>query len=180
MINLRKVLVATDFGEPSAAALTYGRELARRFGAALTVLHVADNVLGRGFDTYLGVPDLQKDIEASAHQHLDTLLTDEDRRQLGAQAVVVTSNNTAFEIALYARAADIDLIVMGTHGRSGVAQLFIGGVAERVVRIAPCPVLTVHHPEHEFIMPDALDVVRVPVALQTVTTTEERIGRQRH
>ena len=51
----------------------------------------------------------------------------------------------------------IDLIVMGTHGRGAIAQLLVGSVAEKVVRTAPCPVLTVRHPEREFVVPDAAD-----------------------
>ena len=69
---------------------------------------------------------------------------------------VRTGNSPAFEIARYAKAEGIDLIVMGTHGRGMMGHLLMGNVAEKVVRIAPCPVLTVHHPEHEFIQPDAL------------------------
>jgi nucleotide-binding universal stress UspA family protein len=56
----------------------------------------------------------------------------------------------------YARDHDVDIIVMGTHGRGALGHLVMGSVAERVVRLAPCPVLTVRHPEHEFIRPDAL------------------------
>ena len=57
------------------------------------------------------------------------------------------------EIIRYAREQDVDCIVLGTHGRSGLSHLLLGSVAERVVRKAPCPVLTVRHPEHEFVMP---------------------------
>jgi nucleotide-binding universal stress UspA family protein len=65
------------------------------------------------------------------------------------------SDSPAEEIADYARDASIELIVVGTHGRTGVSHLLVGSVAERVVRTAPCPVLTVRHPEHEFVVPDA-------------------------
>ena len=78
---------------------------------------------------------------------------------LGAQGVVVVSNTPGYAIVDYARHAKVELIVMGTHGRGAVAQLLMGSVAERVVRIAPCPVLTVRHPEHEFVLPDALVAV---------------------
>jgi nucleotide-binding universal stress UspA family protein len=71
----------------------------------------------------------------------------------------MTSGSPAYAIVDYAREYDIDLIVMGTHGRGALAQLMMGSVAERVVRIAPCPVLTVRHPEHEFVQPDTLLVV---------------------
>lgn len=158
MIALKSILVATDFGEASAAALAYGRELARTFGATLHVLHVADDVYVRlGGDAYMAVlPELQKDLEDDAHRHLDELLVDNDPVPLPVKKAVLTSSATASSIVQYARDLGIDLIVVGTHGRGAVAHLFMGSVAERVVRSAPCPVLTVRHPEHEFVMPDAL------------------------
>ncbi len=62
--------------------------------------------------------------------------------------------NPVHEICRYARIHSIDLLVLGTHGRTGLSQLLIGSVAERVVRISPCPVLTVRHPAHDFIVED--------------------------
>jgi nucleotide-binding universal stress UspA family protein len=162
MIALKKILVATDFGEPSEAALAYGRELARSFGAQLTVLHVAENVAARayGADGIVFVePELQHDVDAAARKRVDALLSNEDRDVLRAAALVITSNVTAGTIVEYAKSASVDLIVMGTHGRGAVAHLLMGSVAERVVRTAPCPVLTVRHPEHEFVLPDALVAV---------------------
>ncbi|MBI3494316.1 MAG: universal stress protein [Acidobacteria bacterium] len=159
MITLKRILVATDFGEAAEAALAYGRELARSFGAKLDVLHVVENVFARtmGSESYIAAyPEIQRDIEDAARTQLDALLGDEDRALLGAQAVIRTSNSPALEIVTYARDANVDLIVMGTHGRGAMAHLLMGSVAERVVRTAPCPVLTVRHPEHEFVLPDAL------------------------
>ena len=66
---------------------------------------------------------------------------------------------SASTIVEYARNHGVNLIVMGTHGRGAVAHLLLGSVAERVVRLAPCPVLTVRHPEHEFVQPDTLATV---------------------
>ena len=71
----------------------------------------------------------------------------------------VTSGAPASAIVDYANEARIDLIIMGTHGRGTVAHMLMGSVAERVVRTAPCPVLTVRHPEREFVLPDALAAV---------------------
>ena len=162
MIALKKILVATDFSEPSDAALAYGRELARTFGASLTVLHIADNILTRAYGAegvVLADPELQREIETTAQRQVDASLFDEDRQALGAVGLVITSNSPSAAIVTYARDAAIDLIVMGTHGRGAIAQLLMGSVAERVVRIAPCPVLTVRHPEHEFLLPDALVAV---------------------
>ncbi|PYR41682.1 MAG: universal stress protein [Acidobacteria bacterium] len=162
MIALKKVLVASDFSEPSDAALAYGRELARSFGAQLVVLHVVENLLthvvgGDGF--VLTDPDVQAAVEAEGKKRVDGLISDEDRLVLRAQGVIVTSNAPAFAIVDYAKSSAINLIVIGTHGRGAMAHLLMGSVAEHVVRIAPCPVLTVRHPEREFVLPDALMAV---------------------
>jgi nucleotide-binding universal stress UspA family protein len=162
MVILKRVLVATDFGEAAEAALNYGRELARVFGASVDVLHVCENTYTRGFGVegvMVACPDLQRDLEQAARKRLDSLLSDEDRTMLRAQAIVLTSNTTAFAIVDYARETKADLILMGTHGRGAVAHFLMGSVAEHVVRTAPCPVLTVRHPEREFVLPDALVAV---------------------
>jgi nucleotide-binding universal stress UspA family protein len=158
MIHLKNVLVATDFSEQSTSALEYGRELARTYDATLQVIHVVEDIVSR-YSTDISATVLVgalESLEASARSDLDALITEDDRRELRARAVIFTSVAPAETIVAYANAEAIDVIVIGTHGRSGLAHLFMGSVAERVVRFAPCPVLTVHHPEHEFIAPDAL------------------------
>jgi nucleotide-binding universal stress UspA family protein len=161
MIRLNTILVATDFGESSEAALTYGRDLARGFDATLHVLHVVQNVYAQlGTEAYVSVlPDLQHDVEEAARIRLEGLLSEEDRAALHATPVIRTSGATASAIVEYANEAKIDLIITGTHGRGAVAHMLMGSVAERVVRTAPCPVLTVRHPEREFVLPDALVAV---------------------
>jgi nucleotide-binding universal stress UspA family protein len=158
MIKITNVLVATDFSETSASALNYGREFARTFGGTLHVLHVIENGLIWAGPEVSGIDfvQLQAELAGSAREALDRLVTAEDRTQLNAVAAVRTGNSPAFEIAAYAKAEGIDIILVGTHGRGMVGHLLMGSVAEKLVRIAPCPVLTVHHPEHEFIQPDAL------------------------
>ena len=161
MILLKTILVATDFSEPSDAALAYGRELAFTFGAKLVIAHVADRVFAfGGGDGFVFIdPDLQRNMEAGDRRQLEALISDEDREQLRAEAVVLTDSSPAQAINTYAKDAGVDLIVMGTHGRGAVTHLLMGSVAERVVRTAPCPVLTVRHPEREFVLPDALVAV---------------------
>ena len=149
MIALKRILVATDFGPAAEAALTYGRALAKNFGATLTVMHVAENFFLRAT---IADPHALK---AAVARRLEERLTAEDRRALHARAVLETSDQPADAITAYAKQAEIDLIVMGTHGRNGISHLLVGSVAERVVRTASCPVLTVKHPEHEFVLPDA-------------------------
>jgi len=160
MIKINNILVATDFGAASDSALNYGRQLARNFGARLHVLHVVENaLLWAGVDSGgIDVRMLQAEIQEAAREKLRSLLTDEDRQELRALNATRTESNPAYAIVTYAKSENIDLIVMGTHGRGLMAHLLMGSVAEKVVRIAPCPVLTVRSPEHEFVLPDALQV----------------------
>jgi nucleotide-binding universal stress UspA family protein len=161
MIVLKNILVAVDFGEASDAALAYGRELARTYKATLHLLHVADDVYVRlGGDAYApALPNLQQEIEQAARRHLDQLAVDDDPYPVPVRKTVISSAATAACIVHYAQEAAVDLIIVGTHGRGAVAHLLMGSVAERVVRTAPCPVLTVRHPAHGFVVPDALTTV---------------------
>jgi nucleotide-binding universal stress UspA family protein len=155
MIHLKNILIATDFGEASDAALTYGRALARTFGADVHLLHVMDNTFLRP------IPTDPLAMKAAAYKQMGDRLTEFDRRDLHARAVVEVSDEPAEAIVDYARSCQIDLIVLGTHGRQGAAHILMGSVAEKVVRTAPCPALTVRHPQREFVAPDdVLEVVR--------------------
>ena len=149
MIAVKNVLVAVDFGEASEAALTYARNFAWQFGARLHAIHVLEN---RFLRPMLNDP---KAVETATWRELLDRLTLGDREGLSAIAVVRTSDDPADEIVRYAREQNIDLIVLGTHGRRGVERLLLGSVAERAVRAAACPVLTVRHPEHEFVVSDS-------------------------
>jgi nucleotide-binding universal stress UspA family protein len=161
MIVLKNVLVATDFSEASTVALEYGRDLARSYGATLHILHVVEDVsYSYGGEVGFAIPNLQEELDATARKNLEKLVTEDDRTSLRVLTALETKVNAAARITEYARAKSIDVIVVGTHGRGGMQQLLMGSVAERVVRTAPCPVLTVRTNEREFIAPDEL----VPVA----------------
>lgn len=159
VIQLKHVLVATDFGDAAGAALRYGTELARSFDATLHVLHVVDD-LGAHATTpgtaQLNLGQLQTALEEEAQEALDRLVGGDDQSGVAMRAHLLTSPRPAKAILDFARDQVIDLIVVGTQGRTGVAHMLLGSVAEKVVRSAPCPVLTVRHPEHEFLRPDAL------------------------
>jgi nucleotide-binding universal stress UspA family protein len=148
MILLKQVLVASDFSDASGVALDYGRALARTFGSTLQLLHVTENPFLRP-----AAGDPHAHHEAIA-KRLSGQLTAEDRESLHAEVVIETSDSPAESIVRYAKTHSIDVIVLGTHGRGAMAQLLVGSVAEKVVRTAPCPVLTVRHPEHGFLFPD--------------------------
>jgi nucleotide-binding universal stress UspA family protein len=151
MVKIANILVATDFSEAADSALEYARTFARDFGSNLHVLHVAENLLARqyGSDTYVGdLTRFQTELEESARKRINDRLGPKAADARWLQGVVVTADSPAEAIVEYAKDANIDLIVMGTHGRSGLPRLLLGSVAERVLRTANCPVMTVHQPEH--------------------------------
>ena len=163
MINLKRILVPTDFSECSDAALRYGVEFARKFGASLYLLHVIPDPAtqpwaAEGFAVPLldAVEQWQKDAQA----RLEQSIPDADRAKAIFSCVIASPFP---EILRYAAANDIDLIVMGTHGRGGVSHMVLGSIAEKVVRRAPCPVLTVRYPQHDFVEPGELVTTAVPV-----------------
>lgn len=141
-----RILVPTDFSEPSDAALEYARVLATRFGASLHLVHVLEHpVMGAfGGEAYVGAsPALDATFRTDAEAALAARLPEAERARLRATTEIV-DGPAATTIVDYAAARQISLIVMGTHGRTGLAHALLGSVSEHVVRLAACPVLTVH------------------------------------
>ena len=139
-----RILVPTDFSPPSDAALQYARAVATRFGASLNLLHVVDDPYRVAYTAEVYVPEvegLRDDLIADAIGRVKGRLQSSDFRELRATADAVIGT-PAWSIVEYAAAHDIDLIVMGTHGRGGMSHLLMGSVAEKVVQTAGCPVLT--------------------------------------
>lgn len=152
-IALTKILVPTDFSETSAAAVKYAVALADAFGAELHLLHVMEQPIQWQMAAEVAMVTAPVDdagLRARAETELAGLLTRDERAKY--RAVYATETGAPFAaIVKYARAQNIDLIVMGTHGRGAVAHLLIGSVAENVVRKAPCPVLTIPTRGHDFV-----------------------------
>ena len=144
------ILVPTDFSEPSDAALEYARGLAATFGASLHVLHVIEAPFDSAplaTDAVVGeTPALYAELFERARAALARRVSASDRTRLNATTEIVTGGSD-HRIVEYALERGIDLIVMGTHGRRGMAHLLIGSVAEKVVRAAPCAVMTVRESE---------------------------------
>ena len=165
MVVLKKILVATDFSEPSTVAMAYGRDLARSYGAVLHVLHVVEDVRLRfGPEVGFASPDMQGDFEKMARRDLEAVITEDDRKTLKVVSAMETHVNVAHGVTDYAAANAIDLIIVGTHGRGVIKKFLMGSVAERVVRTAPCPVLAVREHERDFIATDALVAAAAAVA----------------
>jgi universal stress protein A len=142
VIQMRRILAPTDFSESSKQAVTCAYELAQTVEAKLVLLHVVEDL-----PSYIGfIPPgeaamLLKDLERQAYLDLAAVLpAAEAARVEVARQVVVGSPSD--EIVKVAAAEQVDLIVMATHGRTGFSHLFMGSMAERVVRTAPCPVMT--------------------------------------
>jgi nucleotide-binding universal stress UspA family protein len=156
MIALKSVLVATDFSETSDAALRYGKALAEAFGASLHVLHVVQEPFAQPWavEAYgFSLSTLQEEWMREAKIKIEHTLTAEERTKYNA-ALITVLGHPVVEILKYADDHAIDLIVIGTHGRGPLGHMVMGSVAERVVRKARCPVLTVHHNEREFVVPN--------------------------
>ena len=156
MIALKNILVATDFSEPSAVALNYGRDLARSYQATLHVVHVIEDLLAlHGPEIGFAIADVERNIEAAVRRDLDAAITPGDRETLDLRTTIARAPNVSHAITEYAHHNAIDLIIVGTHGHGAFHRFLIGSVAERVMRTAPCPVLTVRADERDFIDSDA-------------------------
>jgi universal stress protein A len=145
MLAIRRILVPTDFSPASDLAVDYAVGMARRYGGTVEVLHIVDETsLATALSQVLGTdwPDLRDRLIREAERQLAEVRAKCALAQVSASSHVLTGQ-AARAIAERAINSGADLIVMGTHGRSGVAHLVLGSVAERVLRIAPCPVLVV-------------------------------------
>ena len=141
-----RILVPTDFSEPSDAALDYARRLARRFGASLHLLHVIEPFAAAGMvsnEMYNGTTPGQYELLVKEAQAKFAQRAFPPGREPGKTTTEVMTGRSAQTIVDYASDHGFDLIVMGTHGRTGLAHLLMGSVAEHVVRTASCPVMTV-------------------------------------
>ena len=148
MTPFTHILVATDFGPAADRALAYACELAKAYACKLEVLHVVDDLtsLVASIPTpSIDLGRMQVEMEEEAMERLRALVRRECPTS-DAMPVTLTSHTPAFAILSYARDEKVDLIVVGTHGRSGLSNFFIGSVAQKIVRSAPCPVLTLHAP----------------------------------
>ena len=156
MIKFDRILVPTDFSDFSRPAMQYGYDIAARFGAELHLLHIVpDPAMLVPEAAAFSVETMQAQSE-SLVKEAETMLKKlpPDGWENDKPVVREVRVGAAFmEIIDYARENSIDLIVIGTHGRSGLMHILMGSVAERIVRKAPCPVLTVKPEGHQFVMP---------------------------
>lgn len=155
MLELKRILLPTDFSPYAKCGINYACALAEKFGAELHLLHVVQDLVAMLPEPGLAYPPpgiYLEDLVASAERGLAELL---DPAWAQGKSIVRTARQGVpfLEILLYAKEQEIDLIVIGTHGRSGLAHVLLGSVTEKIVRKASCPVLTVRPEGHQFVMP---------------------------
>ena len=146
MTVIARIVVPVDFSAHADRAVEYATTLGKHFGACVDLLHVVEDPFGSGgWGSEVYVSDLDGLRERALEEAKVRLETCRSAIPAGPFSVVATVRlgHVAQTIVDYAKNANADLIVMGTHGRTGLAHFIIGSVAERVVRLAPCPVLTV-------------------------------------
>ena len=134
MIALKRILVATDFGEPADAALEYGRALARTFGATLHVLHVVQDIYLSSYGSEFYIPDepnMQNQLNESARRQLEDRAIDSDGSGPATHTELRMAKAPARAIVEYAADEKIDLLVMGTRGRKGATWEYRSGVSRR-------------------------------------------------
>jgi nucleotide-binding universal stress UspA family protein len=152
-LSLNKILVPIDFSAESQKALVYAAQFAEQFGASLTLAHVVEPVVPPSELGYspLGVPLMDVEvIRRDAQKRLIALVRSRLQPPLRATCEVRVGQ-PFWEISKLAKERKIDLIVIATHGHTGLKHFFLGSTTEKVVRHAPCPVLTVRLREREFV-----------------------------
>jgi len=140
----RKILIPVDFSQPSKKAIAWAFEYAQKVPAQLHVLHVVEKHL-QFSDLSAGMDTLKSELEeirTEAESQLSQLASTQ-RQSVGQVRQHVATGKPADEIVRVATELGVDMIVMGTHGLTGVERVIIGSVAEKVVRRAPCTVVTV-------------------------------------
>jgi nucleotide-binding universal stress UspA family protein len=152
MIKISRILVPTDFSELANLALDYGVAIAEQFHADLHLLNVVDDYFILAPEAQLMLPDRNEylhDLKAASKQELSKLPRNCESDSRVSRHTVV--GRPFEEIVRFAKEHQIDMIVIGSHGRRGLSHFLLGSVAERVVRTAGCPVLTVRPDQHQFV-----------------------------
>ncbi len=151
-VLLKRILVPIDFSNHSMNALGYAISFARQFRASIDLIYVIEPAVYPADFSYgqIGFPNVEEELQAHVSEELDSIIKNDIRGKIKSQKTVRTGK-PFFEINQYAREQNIDLIIIATHGHTGMEHILFGSTAEKVVRKAPCPVLVVRRGEHEIL-----------------------------
>lgn len=151
-MKIRSILLPTDFSECASYALSYAAAFARESGASIICVHVIEPVVPTvgysGVTEPLPMADISEQLEESATRELPKIAEHEECAGLNVEEVI-GRGDAASEIVRVAKERKVDLIVISSHGRTGLGRMLFGSTAEHVVRHAPCPVLVVKPPQEE-------------------------------
>jgi len=151
---ISRILIPTDFSDPAQYALEYALDLNKLYTARLYLLHVLQDFTD--FSEFnlspSMLPQLYAEFEQSATKRLEEIVNTKIPSDMNCDTYIL-HGIPFFEIIQFARNESVDLIVIGTRGRTGLQHVLFGSTAEKVVKKAPCAVLSVRHPESEFTMP---------------------------
>ncbi|MGB2869745.1 MAG: universal stress protein [Bacteroidota bacterium] len=152
-ITLRRILVPIDFSEHSKNALKYAIPFAEQFKASIDLIYVVEPTVYPADFSFgqIGFPNVEEELRNRGSEELDHLMEKEIGKRLNARKTVRTGK-PFYEINQYAAEEDVDLIIIATHGHTGMEHLLFGSTAEKVVRKAPCPVLVVRTGERDFVI----------------------------
>ena len=153
-VSLKKILVPQDFSEYSLHALKYAVTFAEIFKSELIVLHIVEPIVYPADFSFgqVSIPAMEEEIRKHSEEQLTDLVAEEIPS--GIKAIPIIRIGKPFiEIVEVAKTENTDLIVISSHGRTGMDHVLFGSTADKVVRKAPCPVLTIRPHEHEFVVP---------------------------
>ena len=148
--RIKQILVPIDFSDCSAKALQYAVALAQQHAAVVTLLYVVQTVPAYGEYGAIESVAAEAEMRTAGQERLTGIIRDGIKGKIAADGAV-RSGSPSHEIVELARNLPADLIVVSTHGHTGLKHVLLGSVTEHVVRNAPCPVLVVREQEHEFI-----------------------------
>ncbi len=155
MIKIERILFPTDFSPTAEHALKYALTFASEHKAKLYVMHVIqdpDSPVVFGEEGASVAPPSFEKMEARAKKAIQQLIPEQYMKELDIENIIVRGRPLK-EILKCAKKYNIDFLTMASHGRKGISHILMGSLAEKVVQMAPCPVLIIKHPEHEFVLP---------------------------
>lgn len=153
-VSLKKILVPQDFSDYSLHAMKYAVTLAQLFKSDLIVLHIVEPIVYPADFSFgqVSIPAMEEEIRKHSEEQLNELVEKEIPEGMKSTAII-RIGKPFIEIVEVAKSENADLIVISSHGRTGMDHVLFGSTADKVVRKAPCPVLTIRPHEHEFVVP---------------------------
>ena len=154
MIQIKRILVPSDFSEPARKALVYAVEFAKAYEAEIILCHVMEPPIYPVSISVgaVSVPPIGDEMRQHTKEQLELLRTTEIGSKI-ASRIAVAEGKPFLEIVQLARSEGVDMIIISTHGHTGLKHVLVGSTTEKIVRKAPCPVLCVRQKEREFVQP---------------------------